>query len=515
MRLLIIIVSLFITIPAECLCYNFGPFHPYPFHKNSLTSESIMDKATYQGKIFNVRDFGAKGNGLTMDTKAINEAIDSCSMMASGVVYFPQGKYLSGSIHLKSNITLYLDSSAEIIGAANNINAYDEAEANIYDKFQDFGHSHWHNALIWGEGLTNINITGKGVINGGGITRSNKVPEGGGDKILSLKLCSNINISGITMQQGGHFAVLATGCTGLDIYNVTIRTTRDGIDLMQCSYVNIYNCDILSTHYKNGKISGGDDAVGIKSDYSLGYILPSHNIYIRNCRLGSGGANGIQFGSETVGNISNVHVSDCEILCAGKAGIGLTSMDGSIIDDVSFSYINMKKVETPFFILISDRLRAGGHPVPGQIKNIVFNHITATDVFSYAKEKSYASTINGMPDYPVTDILFNDIKIKYKGGGTVAQSKIIPPPLPENYSPRFLGIRPSYGFYCRNIKRIEFHNVDISYEKPDYRPGFSFNNVDGLLISKTKVEHEPGIKAILLNKVKDCKLKDINGTLKK
>jgi polygalacturonase len=491
-NLIVLVAGLIISNPVCCIAEGHFLYtcHAYNFIK---TEENIKPVRVHRtcfphAIIFNVKDYGATGDGSRMDTRSINRAIDSCSKAGGGIVYFPPGNYLSGSIHLKSNITLYLDSGAIIKGAGNDIHAYDKPESNIYDTYQDFGHSHWHNALMWGEGLSNIKITGKGIIDGGGITSSNRVPEGGGDKILSLKQCNDISLSGITLIQGGHFAVLATGCKGMDIYNVTIRTGRDGIDLMQCSYVNIYNCDILSARYENGQMAGGDDAIGIKSDYSLGHTLPSHNIYIRNCRLGSAGANGIQFGSETVGNISNVHISDCKIVCAGKAGIGITSNDGSVIENVSYSNINMQKVGTPFFILISDRLRAGGHPHPGQIKNITFNHITATDVFSYEKKHQFTSTILGMPEHPVSDVYFNDITIIYKGGGTAEQSKIIPP-VPADYSPRYVGVRPSYGFYCRNIKRIEFHNIDISYEKTDYRPGFIFKNIDGLIMDSIKAEH--------------------------
>lgn len=475
---------------------------------NRLTQDG--GDTLFHGKILNVKDYGATGDGLKMDTRAINAAIEDCSKRGGGVVYFPRGIYKSGSIHLKSNLTIYLDSAAVIMGAENDINAYDEAEENIYEAYQDFGHNHWRNALMWGEGLANINITGKGVIDGGGITRSNTVPQGGGDKILALKLCRNISISGITMRQGGHFAVLATGCTGLEIYRVTIRTERDGIDLMQCSYVNIYNCEILSARYKDGKMAGGDDAIGIKSDYSLGYALPSHHIYIRNCILGSGGANGIQFGSETVGNIYNVHISDCDIKFAGKAGIGITSNDGSVIKDVNIANIKMQKVATPFYLLISDRLRAGGNPSPGAIKNISFNHITATDVFGYANGRSFTSTLNGMPGYPITDIIFNDIKINYKGGGAAEQAKIIPP-VPQDYSPRYLGVRPAYGFYCRHVKRIAFYHVRISYEKADYRPAFLFDHADQVLMTRIKAAHQPGIAAIRLKKTANIEITDFNG----
>ncbi len=147
---------------------------------------------------FNVKDYGATGNGITLDTGAINKAIETCSAGGGGTVYFPAGTYLSGSIRLKSNITLYLDAGATLLGAPNNINAYDPPEDNPFDMYQDFGHSHWHNSLIWGEGLENIAIIGQGTINGGGMTTEDPAP-GGGDKTIALKLCKNILIKDIIL----------------------------------------------------------------------------------------------------------------------------------------------------------------------------------------------------------------------------------------------------------------------------------------------------------------------------
>ena len=138
-----------------------------------------------------VYEFGAKGNGKDLDTKAINKAIETCSSKGGGTVEFPPGIYLSGSIHLKSNIVYRLDKGAMILGAPNDINAYDPAEPNKWDKYQDYGHSHFHDALMWGSNLKNITFAGQGTIDGGGITRSNPI-HGGGDKTISLKLSRNI-----------------------------------------------------------------------------------------------------------------------------------------------------------------------------------------------------------------------------------------------------------------------------------------------------------------------------------
>ena len=201
--------------PILCLLSSFVIINT-PSCKEAENTQPILENDIQ----YNVREFGATGDGVTLDHEFINEAIDSCSQSGGGTVYFPPGTYLSGSIHLQSNIEMYLDSGATILGASNHINAYDPAEPNEWDDYQDFGHSHFQNALIWGENITNITIRGDGTINGGGMTRSNNVPKGGGDKAISLKLCRDILIEDITIEQGGHFAFLANGCDNIIIKDI-------------------------------------------------------------------------------------------------------------------------------------------------------------------------------------------------------------------------------------------------------------------------------------------------------
>src|SRR5205814_3930138 len=152
---------------------------------------------------FNVKDFSAKGDGKAVDSPAINKAIAAAATAGGGTVVFPNGTYLSRSIHLVSNITLQLASGATIRAAGSGLDA---PEANSFSQWQDFGHSHFHNALMWGDGVHDVAITGTGTIDGDGLVTGNSVPNGVGDKVLSLKLCANIHVSGVTIKRGGHFA---------------------------------------------------------------------------------------------------------------------------------------------------------------------------------------------------------------------------------------------------------------------------------------------------------------------
>src|SRR5438105_9737576 len=259
--------------------------------------------------VYNVRAFGAKGNGKALDTPAVNRAIDAAAAAGGGTVRFPAGTYRCFSIRLKSNITLYLDQGATILAAdpRDGDGKYDPPEPNQWDKYQDFGHSHWHNSLIWGEGVENVSILGPGLIWGKGLVRTgsqsrtaeqNKAlgdapsdPRGGpfgypnardavepgwGNKSISLKLCRNVIIRDITILHGGHFAVLATGVDNLTIDNVKIDTNRDGIDVDACRQVRISNCTVNSPF---------DDGICPKSSFALGFARATENVTITNCQV--------------------------------------------------------------------------------------------------------------------------------------------------------------------------------------------------------------------------------------
>src|SRR5215471_18434844 len=148
--------------------------------------------------IYDVRTFGAKGDGKTIDTPAINKAIEAAAVAGGGTVHFPSGTYPCFSIHLKNKVTLYLDHGATILAAESGAaGQYDPAEPNQWDKFQDYGHSHWHNSLIWGEGVENVSILGPGLIWGKGLSRGTRdqpraEDPGVGNKAISLKNCRNV-----------------------------------------------------------------------------------------------------------------------------------------------------------------------------------------------------------------------------------------------------------------------------------------------------------------------------------
>ena len=441
-------------------------------------------------KVFKVTDFGAKANGQSNDGVAINSAITACADSGGGIVLFTKGVYATGSIHLKSNVAIVLDSGA-VVKALPGV--MDPWEANIHDQgLMDPAYYHWEASLMWGKNLENIKISGPGTLDGSALTRSSTVPSGTGDKCIALKLCNNIEISNLNILQGGHYAILATGCEDLSILNMNIQTSRDGVNLSQCRNVVVSDCNIEAIRYENGIAAGGDDAIKLGSDLSLGEALPSENIVVTNCILASG-CNTLQFGTETIGSFQNIHFENIEIKNAGKAGIGITSNDGSVIDGVSYKNITMEKTFVPIFLKISDVARVPeGTYTRGAIRNITFENITATDCYNYIKKREMPSIIWGKPSTPIENVTFNDITITVKGGHPFTEASLNPVENDQRF-PRKIGAIPSYAWYLRHIKNVIFTDCEFKFESNDDRPAFVIDDGYDVELSNTFLQKGDGI----------------------
>ncbi len=247
----------------------------------SILVLSLLVSLSAMASDYNVRHYGAKGDGVQLDHHAINAAIDSAVAHGGGTVTVPAGTYLCGSIHLKSNINLHLEPGA-VIKATADKSAYDPSEAFNFPEYQDGGHTYFHNSLIWAEGQQNVCITGNGMIDGEGLTKKDTETAGnvqGGsighaDKAIALKLCKNVLIRDITIFRGGHFAIITTGCERGNIDNVTIDTNRDGIDIDCCKYFSVTNCKVNTPN---------DDGIVLKASYALKRAVACEHILIDNC----------------------------------------------------------------------------------------------------------------------------------------------------------------------------------------------------------------------------------------
>jgi polygalacturonase len=434
---------------------------------------------------FNVKDFGAKGNGSTLDDDAIDRAVTAANAAGGGVVRFPKGTYKSRTIHLKSNITLQLDSGATIRAASSGMDA---AEPNAFSQYQDYGHSHFHNALLWGDGIVNLAITGTGVIDGSALETANSVPAGHGDKSLSLTRCAGVTLGGgVTFRAGGHFAVLMNGCDGVRLDGLTVNatTSRDGVNL-----INTANVEVT-----NSRIEAQDDALSFKSDFALGRTFVSEHIAVHDSTIRSTENNALQFGVESCGDFRDVSFQDVKITGAGKAGIGIVSLDGGAISDVRYSRITMDRVSSPFFIRLGGRGKCPGTPPPGHVSGITIADVVGTNLTTPAPvrgDPEYASTIVGSPGAPVTGVSFTNVKLTVPGGHKASDANAVPPEGLSLYRPREFGVRPAYGFWLRHVSGITFTNIDVEFAKADGRPAFALDDARDVQVTDSKVERSTG-----------------------
>ncbi len=412
---------------------------------------------------FNVKNYGATGNGTTLDSPAINAAIAAAGVAGGGTVTFPEGNYLCGSIHLTNcpaNLTLYLSNNAVILASST---AIDASEANPWSQYQDTGHSSFHDALIWGSNLTNFTIAGSGQINGNGKLATSTPAAGQGDKGVCLILCTNVTITGVTITNGGWFGLFVDGSSNVLVSGMQIMDAnqRDGFDLIDTSAATVTNCII----------QGSDDAMAIKSTYALGRKIGCQHILIVNSYIFSSDSDATQIGSETVGNFNDITFSNLLLSAPQvKAGIGMTSNDGGVIDDLTYNNIILSNCICPIFMKLN--LRTTGSPTPsvGGIQNISFNNITDM-VGSVGVD---TSTINGYFDgtntiIPIRNITFNNVTVLNKGGSGVTAISNYPV---ENqlWPVEHFGSWPSYGWYVRWATNICFTNCQVHFASNDGRP---------------------------------------------
>lgn len=457
-------------------------------------------------KLFNVKDFGAVGDSLTKDTKAIQAAINSCSAKG-GTVWVPAGNYIIGTIQLKSNVTLSLDYGASLLGSKDMAD-YDQTLPPTRE-----GNSE---CLIFAKDATNIAIEGLGIIDGRGdhiaFNRGTSPPWNSRPRLIRFENCNQLKFSGVTFKRPAFWGIHLVDCSNIHFNSVTIRFrdnnyNNDGLDLDGCKNVVIENCDIAT----------GDDGICLKSS-----LHPCENIVVRNCRVTSNTA-ALKFGTSSSGGFIGVSVTNCYFYDSPMGAIKLELVDGGRLENVDISCITMHNVGNPIFIRLGNRgsdftkksynqshgLMDGkddGVPV-GTLKNIRINDVIAEVTFEpydehggapyqkedlkrqkydpvkqAIKEKSWAGPImiTGIPGHYVEDVTLENIEISYPGGGTKEDAKIVVAEdekrYPEQY---FFGVLPAWGAYIRHAKNITFKNVKMTTRNPDMRKEIILDDVVG------------------------------------
>lgn len=508
-----------------------------------------LEFASDNAKAFNVRDFGAAGDGKKLDTDAINKAIETAAAKGGGTIYFPAGTYLTFSIRLKSNITIFLDNGATVLAAdpVEHKGQYDMPEPNEWDMYQDFGHSHWKNSLFWGISVENVAFLGQGMIDGKGLSKRSPGPrrprsvgetpasmagnvsplgemsdvkemDGLGTKSIALKLSKNITIKDITMFRGGHFALLATGVDNLTIDNVKVDTNRDGFDIDACRNVRISNVSVNSPN---------DDAIVLKSSYGLGFARATENVTITNCQVSGydlgtfldgtfkrtqqlapdrdGVTGRIKFGTESNGGFKNITISNC--VFDRSRGLALEAVDGGDIEDITINNITMRDITTsPFFIRLGARQRA-----PEGAKISAVRRINISNVVVSNAETKFASIIAGIPGHYIEEVKLSNIHIQYRGGGTKADAAIVVPEKDKSYpEPSMFGTIPAYGFFIRHVKGLTMDNVKITYMNKEERPAFLLDDVKGIDLFRVDAQ-KTGDTLFVLKAVEDFNILQSRG----
>lgn len=443
--------------------------------------------AEAQPLVYNVRDYGAVGDGKTLDHSAINRAIEAAADAGGGQVMLPTGTYLCGSIHLKSNVDLHLSVGATILAAPSELKAYDESEVFGAPEYQDGGHTYFHNSLIWAEGQHNVSITGFGRIDGEGLTKRDTENAGNvqggsigtGDKAIALKKCRQVTICDITIFRGGHFAIIATGCEIGTIDNVTIDTNRDGIDIDCCKYFTVSNTKVNTPN---------DDAIVLKSSYALKQPVLCEHILITNCivtgyKLGTflDGSyvpekvnwvcGRIKLGTESNGGFRNISISNCT--CIWSSGLAFEvvdqgKMENIVVDNISMSHVH----HYPIYITTGCRNRGPKERTDvSSARDIYINNVVADDCDSLA-----GIIVTGMEGTPIRNVSLSNLRIQYRGGG-----KKVTTPYREqgtNYpEPRWAGPTPAYALFARHVDGLRLHNVRFELMRPDERPDIVLEDV--------------------------------------
>jgi len=444
--------------------------------------------------------FGIRNDGITLNTRSIQFAIDYISKEGGGRLVFHVGRYLTGSIHLKSNITLQLEEGAVLVGS---LNPFD------YDKQQN-------TALLFAQDIHDFAITGKGVIDGQGrqlaanvtanihkgllkdLFRNDRPEADSRAMIIYFRSCRNVLLRGVTIRNAASWVETYDQCANLTLDSIYVDSkafwNNDGIDIVDCDTVAV----------TNSYIDADDDGICLKSHDPSKFC---NNILIRNNTIRSS-ANAIKFGTASLGGFRNVTMINNRIFDTYRSAIALEAVDGGFVENVLVDSMQSYNTGNFLYLRIGERRKG----VKGRLQNIRIRNVYA-EVPAGKPDAGYeyegpiedmprnitpAIVIAGMPDVKISGVLLENIEIKFAGGGNPLFAKIGLDELdkvPEKAAayPDFSMFRelPAWGAYIRHSEKIEFRNVKLVCEKKDYRPAIVLDDVHGSKFGGTSTT-EPG-----------------------
>ncbi len=459
--------------------------------------------------IYDVTEFGAVGDGKTLNTKAIQSAIDKAHDEGGGRVVLADGTFLTGTIVLKSDVTLYIEAGAAILGSK------DLKDYPLHvPEYRTYTNNYTDKSLIYAEKQRNIAISGKGTIDGQGghFVETPKGNQKSRPYLIKIYECNDVTVENVTIKDSPMWVQHYMVCNGVLIDGITVRSrcngNNDGLDIDGCENVRIANCNIDS----------GDDGICLKSTGPR----PCENITITNCIISSH-CNGFKCGTETTGGFKNVTISNCTIYDTRLAGIALEIVDGGVMDKVTVSNINMKNTMGPIFIRLGNRARpykaqGGGNsnstfdpadfkrPPVGKMRNIILSDIQADTASTVACAISGVQTEDGQT-HTIENLILDNIRIRAVGGGLEAHTQKTISEREDSYPEyNMFGTIPSYGFFVRHVKNLKLNNLNLDYEKKDLRPALFLEDVKNAEIFGLDAESEPQSQGHIF-------LKNVNGAL--
>ncbi len=491
-------------ILSLCSVYKFIQLILKKFIKNLLLlfliSGFLFPVGTAIAKDYKASLFGIKSNGTTLNTNSIQRAIDYIHDNGGGRLVFYVGRYLTGTIHLKSNVIIQLEEGAILVGSTNPFD---------YERMTGW------TAMIFAHDQQNIGITGKGVIDGQGfLVATNLVGlihngvvkdplryDRPNETIRPLNVyfrgCRNVTIQGITLKDPSSWNQEYDQCNNVKIDKIIVDSksywNNDGIDIVDCDSVSV----------TNSYFDAADDGICLKS-HSPDFIC--QNVFIYNNTIRTS-ANGIKFGTASLGGFRNIKIIRNLVFDTYRSAITFAAVDGGIVEDIIVDSLRAINTGNVIFLRIGER-RAGRK---GLMRNISISNVYG-EIPSTKPDAGYnyegpvedmprnisPSSIVGMPDALIENVTLKNIEIHYPGGGSPAFAKVgldeldNVPELPSNY-PEFSMFKelPAWGFYIRHVKNLTFKNVNLICEKKDYRAPIVLDDVSGATFSSLKID-EPG-----------------------
>jgi hypothetical protein len=451
-------------------------------------------------RVYNIRDFGAKGDGTTLDTGALQAAIDACHAARGGTVLVPAGVFLIGTTELKSNVTLHLAAQGKLLGSADgkHYHATDSIPLSGDSTLAD-----GNTGLLFAVNAENITVEGNGTIDGQGAqfrsaVRGQTPPSGRGGSLRPYHLmfykCTNLTVRDVFLFACAFHSLRIVSCSfakfeGLRIHN-RVNGNNDGFHFISCQFVHVSNCDV---HCQ-------DDACALFGSNKW--------VTVTNCTFSTRWSV-FRFGG---GEAENITVSNCIIFETYGCPVKMRCGANSRFENITFSNLILKNVTGPISIGLQSSRRRDSAPdaplVKGIVRNIAFNGLR---VFVTADgrqfpdidfpqgyrpgEKHSCIVLNGVDGDVLENISFNDVHVTYEGGGTAEEARNVVPQSAGEYFE--LGVLPAYALYARNVRGLTLHNVRFELANPDARPAVVFDHVTDAALNGLSAQGNPAAVAVL------------------